>query len=106
MEKIAELKFSFGEFIENKDFFDRPSYIIYLYAFLILFVFGIGVGLLRNIFSKPGQPEKLLDNSSIILETNKKVIEENFIEQNQKTLPTKLDEKVFKESLNYPLQVK
>ena len=50
IEKIAELKFSFGEFIKNKEIINRSPYLIYIYAFLILFAFGIGIGFLRNNF--------------------------------------------------------
>ena len=44
MEKIAELKFVFGEALENYRIFNKSPYLTYLYAFLILFAFGIGVG--------------------------------------------------------------
>ena len=48
VEKIAELKFSFGEFLEKKAIFYRPQYLTYFYAFVILFSLGIGFGLLKN----------------------------------------------------------
>ena len=52
IEKIAELKFSFGEFLKDKEIIDRSPYLIYIYAFLILFAFGIGIGFLRNTLKK------------------------------------------------------
>ena len=52
IEKIAELKFSVGEFLKNKESTNRSPYIVYLYAFLILFSCGIGLGFLRNNFKK------------------------------------------------------
>jgi len=48
IEKIAELKFSFGEFLKDKEIIYRSSYLIYIYAFLILFALGIGIGFFRN----------------------------------------------------------
>ena len=50
IEKIAELKFSFGEFLKDREIIGRSPYLIYLYAFLILFSFGIGIGFFRNNF--------------------------------------------------------
>ena len=40
IEKIAELKFIFGEVLENYRIFNKSPYLTYLYAFLILFAFG------------------------------------------------------------------
>ncbi len=57
IEKTAELKFSFGEFLNNKEIFSRSPYLIYLYVFLILFTFGIGIGFLRNNSKKSIQDE-------------------------------------------------
>ena len=48
IEKVAELKFSFGEFLKDQEIIGRSPYLIYLYAFLILFIFGIGFGFLRK----------------------------------------------------------
>jgi len=64
-EKITELKFVFGEIIENNRIFDKSPYLIYFYAFLILFSFGIGVGILRNNIKKPIEDKAKIDNSLI-----------------------------------------
>ena len=71
IEKIAELKFIFGETLENNKIFNKSTYLTYLYAFLILFAFGIGVGFLRNNFKKPLQEKEIIDRAVIINENNK-----------------------------------
>ena len=65
IEKIAELKFSFGEFLENKRLFERSPYVIYIYAFLILFTFGIGLGFIRNNFKKTPIQKEIIAGSSV-----------------------------------------
>ena len=53
-EKYTELKYNFGEFIKNRKFikesslFDKSSYLIYFYTFLILFILGIGTSFFRT----------------------------------------------------------
>ena len=66
IEKIAELKFIFGEALENNKIFYKSTYLKYFYAFLILFVFGLGLGLLRINFKKPAQEKEIIDNSKLI----------------------------------------
>ena len=75
MEKIAELKFVFGEALENYRIFNKSPYLTYLYAFLILFAFGIGVGLVRNNLKKPAQEKEIID-SSLSINENKNVFNE------------------------------
>ncbi|MDC3168766.1 ARC6/PARC6 family protein [Prochlorococcus sp. AH-716-E17] len=75
IEKIAELKFVFGEALENFRIFNKSPYLTYLYAFLILFAFGIGVGLLRNNFKKPAQEKEIID-SSLSMNENKNLLNE------------------------------
>ena len=75
MEKIAELKFVFGEALENYRIFNKSSYLTYLYAFLILFAFGISVGLVRNNLKKPAQEKEIID-SSLSINENKNVFNE------------------------------
>ena len=38
IEKFAELKFSFGEFLKDQEIIARSPYLIYLYAFLDVFI--------------------------------------------------------------------
>jgi hypothetical protein len=75
IEKVAEFKFIFGEFLNNKEIISRSPYLIYLYAFLILFTFGIGIGFLRNNFKKSIQDESVLDKSPITVNENQNVSE-------------------------------
>ena len=63
IEKITEFKIVFGEILENNRIFDRSPYLTYVYAFLILFSFGIGVGILRNNIKKPIEDKAEIDNS-------------------------------------------
>ena len=42
------MKFIIGEILKNNQFTNKSKNIIYLYAFLLLFVFGIGLSFLRN----------------------------------------------------------
>ncbi len=65
IEKIAELKFSFGEFLSDRELNDKSPYLIYLYAFLVLFAFGIGIGFLRNNFKNSIQ-NKIVDDKPLI----------------------------------------
>ena len=83
IEKIAELKFIFGEALENNRLFNKSPYLTYLYAFLILFAFGVGLGLLRNNFKKPLQEKETIDNSLLINEKNK-VLNKNLIQADKK----------------------
>ncbi len=73
IEKFAELKFSFGEFLKDKENFSRSPYLIYIYAFLILFTFGIGTGFLRNNFKKSIQDNAVEDKPLIVVDKNQKV---------------------------------
>ncbi len=83
IEKIAELKFVFGEALENYRIFNKSPYLKYLYAFLILFAFGLGVGLLRNNFKKPMQEKEIIDNS-LSINDNKNVLNEVLNQEDKK----------------------
>ncbi len=83
-EKIAELKFSFGEFLNNKEFLSRSPYLIYLYAFIILFTFGIGIGFLRSNFKKSINNEVVSDKPLIAVDKNQKVREKDIIQEIKK----------------------
>ena len=87
VEKIAEFKFGFGEFLNEKEALNRSPYLIYLYAFLILFAFGISIGFLRSNFKKSTKNEVVSDKSLAVIEKNKDVkVEEVF--QNIKKKPS------------------
>ncbi|WP_288261902.1 IMS domain-containing protein [uncultured Prochlorococcus sp.] len=79
IEKFAELKFSFGEFLEKKS-----SYLFYLYAFVILFIFGIGFGFLRNNSNKYIQNDQSIEKPSQIEDKKTELNEENKILENKK----------------------
>ena len=75
IEKIAELKFSFGEFLEDQKITGRSPFLMYLYAFLLLFTFGIGIGILRNNF-KNSVPDKAVQEKPFIpVDKNQKLSE-------------------------------
>jgi len=83
-EKIAEFKFSLGEFLKDKEIIGRSPYLIYLYAFLILFTFGIGIGFLRNNFKKSMQNEDVINKPLIFLDNNQKATEKDIIQEIKK----------------------
>ncbi len=72
IEKIAELKFSFGEFLNDKEIINRSPYLIYIYAFLILFAFGIGIGFLRNNLKKSIQEVTIAEKPLVAIDKNSK----------------------------------
>ncbi len=90
VEKIAELKFTIGEFLKDKEI-NRPSYLIYLYAFLILFTVGFGIGFLRNNSKKSIRDEAVIDKPLIVRENDEKVNKED---------PTKEIKKISSNKLN------
>ncbi len=83
IEKIAELKFVFGEALENFRIFNKSSYLTYLYAFLILFAFGLGVGFVRNNLKKTLQEKEIIENSLSINE-NKNFYDESLKQDDKK----------------------
>ncbi len=84
IEKVAEFKFSVGEFLNENEITSRSPYIIYLYAFLILFSFGIGIGLLRNNFKKSIQDEAVEDKILVSIDENQKSSEKDIIQKVKK----------------------
>ena len=84
IEKFAELKFTFGEFLKDKYFPSRSPYLIYLYAFLILFIFGIGIGFLRNNFKKSTKDDAVPSTSLVALDKNQDVSEKDIIQEIKK----------------------
>jgi len=89
IEKIAELKFSFGEFLKGNKKVTRSPYLIYLYVFLILFTFGIGIGFLRNNFKKSLQDEDIVERP-LILDEKKNVSDTDVIQETKKKSTNKL----------------
>ena len=63
IEKIAELKFSLGEFLNDREIIGSSSFLIYFYAFLLLFTFGIGISFFRSNFKNSIQDKVLPDKS-------------------------------------------
>ena len=102
IEKIAELKFIFGELLKNNRILDKAPYLIYLYAFLIVFALGIGVGFLRNNFKKTSQDKEIIEKSSILQNENKRPSDDELIkgdiDKSLKKLKTseKIDNLTFK----------
>ena len=91
IEKIAELKFSFGEFLKGKEIINRSPYLVYIYAFLILFAFGIGIGFLRNNLKKSNQDQSITEEPLIAIDKNQKLSEIDIIQEIKKNPPSKLD---------------
>ena len=91
IEKIAELKFSFGEFLKDKEIINSSPYLIYIYAFLILFAFGIGIGFLRNNFKKSIQDESIAEKPLIAKDKNQKLSEIDIIQEIKKNPSSKLN---------------
>ena len=67
----------------------RSPYLIYLYAFLILFTFGIGIGFLRNNFKNSIQDKPVADKPLIALDENKNVSEKDIIQEIKKNSSSK-----------------
>ncbi len=84
IEKIAELKFGFGEFLNDKEITSRSPYLNYLYAFLILFIFGFGIGLLRNNLKKSIQDTTVEDKLLIAVDNNQKDSEKDIVQEIKK----------------------
>ncbi len=102
IEKIAELKFSFGEILENKNIFYKYPKVSYLFVFLILFAFGIGVGFFRNNFKKYLQNNEVIDNSlSINKDKNfsneylNQTAKKNSLDKSKNSFSEKIDKKSF-----------
>ena len=105
IEKITEFKIVFGEILENNRIFDRSPYLTYVYAFLILFSFGIGVGILRNNIKKPIEDKAEIDNS-LIKNQEKNVFTKAFIKEGKKTSQDKSKISSSEKIYNKSFQVK
>ena len=91
IEKIAELKFGFGEFLNDQQIIARSPLLIYLYAFLLLFAFGIGIGFLRNNFKNSLQDEAIADKPLIASDKNQKLNDNIIIQEVNKNPSNKLN---------------
>ncbi len=91
IEKIAEFKFNFGEFLKDKETISRSPYLIYIYAFLILFAFGIGIGFLRNNLKKSIQDKSIAEKPLITTDKNQKLIEKDTTQEIKKNPSSKLN---------------
>ncbi|ABV51128.1 Conserved hypothetical protein [Prochlorococcus marinus str. MIT 9215] len=106
IEKIAELKFSFGEFLKDKEIINRSPYLIYIYAFLILFSFGIGIGFLRNNLKKSIQNESVAERPLIAIDKNQKPNKKDVIQEIKKSPSNKLNSIPEKSTKIIPLVLK
>ena len=104
-EKITELKFVFGEIIKNNRIFDKSPYLIYFYAFLILFSFGIGVGILRNNFKKPIEDKGKIDNF-LIKKQDVNIFKKDLIKEGKKQSQDKSIISFSEKNYNNSFQVK
>ena len=80
IEKIAEFKFSFGQFLKDKVFLNRTN--VYIYAFLILFTLGISIGFLRNNFKNSNQEDAVLDKTLIDESKDQNFNEQDIVPEN------------------------
>ncbi len=80
-EKIAEVKFSIGEIFNDNKIFSGSPYLVYIYAFLILFTFGIAIGFLRNNSQKSINDETVVTKTFIAADKNQKASEKDIIQE-------------------------
>jgi len=74
-EVYSELKFIIGDLLKSNKFTNKSRNIIYLNVFLLLFVFGIGLGFLRNNskqFEEESVPAKTLNKNFNSLDSENK----------------------------------
>ena len=105
IEKMTEFKIVFGEILENNRIFDRSPYLTYFYAFLILFSFGIGVGILRNNIKKPIEDKAAIDNS-LLKNQDENVFKKDFINEGKKISQDKSKISFSEKNYNNSFQVK
>ena len=105
IEKIAEFKFVFGEFLKGKEIISKSPYLIYLYAFLILFTFGIGIGLIRNNLKKSIKDEAVTDQLLIVAGNNKNVTNNDITQEIKKKYSNESNSNAGKFTSNDSLKV-
>ena len=101
-EKIAELKFNFGEFLENNKIFNQSPYLVYFYAFLILFTCGFTVGFLRYNFRKNIQNVEVIDQNSTTSNNEKDIIEKPSLnsDKDKQVIENNISQEITKKSSN------
>ncbi len=62
--------------MSNKEILSRSPYLIYLYAFIVLFTIGIGIGFLRSNFKKSINNEVVSDKPLTAVDKNQNVNED------------------------------
>ena len=102
VEKIAELKFSFGEFLKDQEFNGGSPNLIYIYVFLVLFAFGIGIGFFRNNFKNSIQDKTVEGKSLIAVDKKEKV----FIKDTKKNFSDELKSTTKKPTASSNFKVK
>ena len=75
--------------MKDQEIIKRSPYLIYIYAFLALFIFGIGIGFLRNNFINLNSDEKVVKKSLIPLNKNPNSVAEEIIKEIQKPITNK-----------------
>ena len=91
--------------MKDKEIISRSPYLTYLYVFLILFTFGIGIGFLRNNLKKSIQGEVVADKTLIVKE-NKKVSVTDIIKEVKETPLKKSKSFSGKQAENNSIKVK
>jgi len=77
--------------LSHKKIISNSPYLIYLFAFLILFTFGIGIGFLRNNLKKSIQDEAVAETPLIAKDKNQKFIEKDINQEIKKNPSSKLN---------------
>ena len=76
--------------MKDQKFSSGSTYLIYLYAFLVLFVLGIGIEFLRNNFKNSIQDKIVADKSLVAVDKNQKVIGKDIIKEIKKETSNEL----------------
>ena len=92
--------------MKDQEFNVGSPYLIYLYAFLILFAFGIGIGFFRNNFKNSIKDKNVEDKPLISVDKNEQVFEKVIIKDNKKDSSGELKSITKKITANNTLQIK
>jgi len=105
IEKIAELKFGFGEFLKDNEITSSSPYLIYLYTFLILFTLGIGIGYSRNNYKKSIQDKGDVNKPLLAIKNSEKAPREEIIQKIKINPSNKINSNTTNLGNNNPLKV-